>query len=1642
MKKNLKYVVFCTMSFLALGITANAEAIDQSKLENAYIIGTHIFTADGAQLTTKNIMLAAKTIESDDIDDMVIYFKPYGSDTWENALNNFEEIETPLGINADGSGDETYFTHIDLVEQQEATKKLQLNSALNIKTDDILTDPFGEDIKFNQESISISVDKNMINILETRGMKNWNNGHSDEQWYAILLDLGIPKERITSLEGYTIEEVDKTEANRLGATNENQFVVWLRGSDINTNKIITFVDNETNEAIALTFNFVGMVRYEYETTNEIVVKTEGVNYDGANKQFNIANGINEFVFIENGTSKTVKLVDDMWQITNTYPVFSMNGTSNLVLPEFGEDEPYKDEMTYNIPKVNITNEGNIITIKETDLLKSYNNGYMEGQWFGFILDLGIDPHNITSKQYGILEADILDAKRFGATSDTAFIIWLTEEDFAQGDLEFTFNNSLDVNDTITLTLKYDGITGISYESTSSITDLSNDVIFKDNMFVVGLDVTTFTFKEDGILKTAKKGDDWTFVTNLDFKGANKIEVENILDEEPFASYIKDNENAISVNVENNIINITKDSKLTSYVNNSGRDEQWYALIVDFGIDPRLLEVDGYTIEEVDILDAKRLGASSDTAFVIWLNGAIKTRELTFKHKDNHDVIETITINVTANYRAFDVKNPIELNLSNLKNSEQYVPFMKYNMSNISLSKQDSVITITENNPLIKYNNGFMEGKWFGFVLDLGFNVNDVKIIGNYSINPEDITDVSRYTTANENAFVMWLTDVKLTEPLELTFVNKNDETEFVTITFKFVGNEEYKVAIPYETTADITDLGDVIYENGIFVVDSSKTSFEFKEDGVLKTAKKDDVWTFVTNLDFKGATEIDTESIKEEEPFYDEIISNQEAIEVSVSSNEINVTKNKALIKYTNSSTLSKQWYALIVDFGIDPRLLEVDGYTIEEVDILDAKRLGATSDTAFVIWLNGAVKTRELTFKHKDNHDVIETITINVTANYRAFDVKNPIELNLSNLKNSEQYVPFMKYNMSNISLSKQDSVITITENNPLIKYNNGFMEGKWFGFVLDLGFNVNDVKIIGNYSINPEDITDVSRYTTANENAFVMWLTDVKLTEPLELTFVNKNDETEFVTITFKFVGNEEYKVAIPYETTADITDLGDVIYENGIFVVDSSKTSFEFKEDGVLKTAKKDDVWTFVTNLDFKGATEIDTESIKEEEPFYDEIISNQEAIEVSVSSNEINVTKNKALIKYTNSSTLSKQWYALIVDFGIDPRLLEVDGYTIEEVDILDAKRLGATSDTAFVIWLNGLDESRELTFKHKDNNDVTETIIVNVLTNYPTLNLNDIKKLDLSNVLEEEPYYEEMNYNNERVDISKEENTINIKELKPLKKYNNGYMEEEWYGFIIDLGINPKRIVAEGYTIEEIDILDAKRLGATSDTGFVIWLRGSDIDKTQTITFKNLDDEEDTLTITFNFDAKVGVLYETENEIISDVTYEDGMFIVDATETMFEFKDGEEAKIAIYKDGWNFVKSLELVTAKKSITDNLDSENDEHYIEIVANQNAISVDFESNVINVTKNGNLISYTNGSGLNKKWYGVIVDLGIDPNELSVEGYTIEEIDITDANRHGATGTEFILWLQADDTTREMTFSYKEYSEITLDVTINVVE
>ena len=254
MKRSLKYLSVLALAFIALTFTAQARVITDEELENAYVIGTHLFTEEGIKLDTETIMLAARTIEDNIeptdvwLEDMIIYFKPAGEDRWINALTN-EEIAEPQGIR-----ENNYFTHINLEEQVDS---IGLSGVTNVVTDNVANDQFGENIIFNQKAISIDYAENTIHVSEEDFMKSWNNGVANEKWYAVLIDLGIFKDRIKTIEGsdYEIADVDKADAEKFGATNSNQFILWLRGAENDTSRVITFVDNETGETVDITINF-------------------------------------------------------------------------------------------------------------------------------------------------------------------------------------------------------------------------------------------------------------------------------------------------------------------------------------------------------------------------------------------------------------------------------------------------------------------------------------------------------------------------------------------------------------------------------------------------------------------------------------------------------------------------------------------------------------------------------------------------------------------------------------------------------------------------------------------------------------------------------------------------------------------------------------------------------------------------------------------------------------------------------------------------------------------------------------------------------------------------------------------------------------------------------------------------------------------------------------------------------------------------------------------------------------------------------------------------------------------------------------------------------------------------------------------
>ena len=83
----LSIIVFCTGIILVNARTLNTE----TDIDNiSWVIGTHLFTTK-TTLDTRKIMLASKTINSDDINDMIIYYKSIWG-YWQDA-NTGDKLE-------------------------------------------------------------------------------------------------------------------------------------------------------------------------------------------------------------------------------------------------------------------------------------------------------------------------------------------------------------------------------------------------------------------------------------------------------------------------------------------------------------------------------------------------------------------------------------------------------------------------------------------------------------------------------------------------------------------------------------------------------------------------------------------------------------------------------------------------------------------------------------------------------------------------------------------------------------------------------------------------------------------------------------------------------------------------------------------------------------------------------------------------------------------------------------------------------------------------------------------------------------------------------------------------------------------------------------------------------------------------------------------------------------------------------------------------------------------------------------------------------------------------------------------------------------------------------------------------------------
>ena len=124
--------------------------------------------------------------------------------------------------------------------------------------------------KNNENSFTINNEGNTITINQTAPFQTYDNGAGlSQKWYGLLLDLGIARENVIAVAGYSFDsgETEDEFATQWGATNDNQFILWL--SEENGNVEITFGDRDSlHEDVEISIIFNKYIPTEIEATDE------------------------------------------------------------------------------------------------------------------------------------------------------------------------------------------------------------------------------------------------------------------------------------------------------------------------------------------------------------------------------------------------------------------------------------------------------------------------------------------------------------------------------------------------------------------------------------------------------------------------------------------------------------------------------------------------------------------------------------------------------------------------------------------------------------------------------------------------------------------------------------------------------------------------------------------------------------------------------------------------------------------------------------------------------------------------------------------------------------------------------------------------------------------------------------------------------------------------------------------------------------------------------------------------------------------------------------------------------------------------------------------------------------------------------
>ncbi len=184
-------------------------------------------------------------------------------------------------------------------------EKVELNSV------DKLASVENTDLDYNNQSITVSKNGNVITVNETRFLKGPGNTTVGE--YGIVLNLGVKPNYITASAG----TMDITEATKNKyQLEENEFVLWLENDELE--KTITFTNGiDTTNTLDVTVKFIKATGVSYPANGKTIAVLSQydnvVKYYEDRNAFEIEEGTESFKFTVDGVEVIAEKIDNEWR---------------------------------------------------------------------------------------------------------------------------------------------------------------------------------------------------------------------------------------------------------------------------------------------------------------------------------------------------------------------------------------------------------------------------------------------------------------------------------------------------------------------------------------------------------------------------------------------------------------------------------------------------------------------------------------------------------------------------------------------------------------------------------------------------------------------------------------------------------------------------------------------------------------------------------------------------------------------------------------------------------------------------------------------------------------------------------------------------------------------------------------------------------------------------------------------------------------------------------------------------------------------------------------------------------------------------------------------------------------------------------